>query len=206
LSLFVAVAQTGTGNRVMTSPNGITWTIRTSAADNQWNSVCWSAELELFAAVSLNGTNRVMTSPNGITWTSRTIPNALPFSICWSPEIGLFVIVCIDSVGSGTRVITSSLIGRPPTSYNVFNSSFNNIDTAGNWTIKGKEFKTTDSNLLVETTSGDLELKCNSTGAGGQILLTGGTGLLSASAGGSASQHLVLTINGTQYKIALLNV
>ena len=27
--LFVAVAQTGTGNRVMTSPDGITWTAQT---------------------------------------------------------------------------------------------------------------------------------------------------------------------------------
>jgi hypothetical protein len=26
----------------MTSPDGITWTIRTSAADNNWHSVCWS--------------------------------------------------------------------------------------------------------------------------------------------------------------------
>ena len=34
--LFVAVAQTGTGNRVMTSPDGIAWTARASAADNQW--------------------------------------------------------------------------------------------------------------------------------------------------------------------------
>ena len=31
LSLFVAVAASGTGDRVMTSPNGITWTTRTSA-------------------------------------------------------------------------------------------------------------------------------------------------------------------------------
>ena len=34
LGLFCAVSSTGTGNRVMTSPDGITWTSRTSAADN----------------------------------------------------------------------------------------------------------------------------------------------------------------------------
>jgi len=60
----------GVGNRVMTSPNGIDWTIRVSAADNGWHSVCWSPELELFCAVSYSGTgNRVMTSPDGINWT-----------------------------------------------------------------------------------------------------------------------------------------
>jgi hypothetical protein len=60
--LFVAVADSGTGNRVMTSPDGITWTIRSSAADNGWLSVCWSAEAGLFVAVALSGSgNRVMT-------------------------------------------------------------------------------------------------------------------------------------------------
>jgi len=63
LTLFVAVAYTGTGNRVMTSPDGINWTIRTSAANNSWYSVCWSPELTLFVAVAETGTgNRVMTS------------------------------------------------------------------------------------------------------------------------------------------------
>jgi hypothetical protein len=63
LGLFCAVAYTGTGNRVMTSPDGINWTIRASAADNNWRSVCWSPNLGLFCAVAGTGTgNRVMTS------------------------------------------------------------------------------------------------------------------------------------------------
>jgi len=38
------------------------WTSRTSAADNGWLSVCWSAEVGLFVAVSNSGSgNRVMT-------------------------------------------------------------------------------------------------------------------------------------------------
>ena len=69
--LFVAVAGSGTGNRVMTSPDGITWTSRTSAADNNWQSVTYGNGI--FVAVAQTGTgNRVMTSPDGITWTSRT--------------------------------------------------------------------------------------------------------------------------------------
>lgn len=52
---------------------------------------------------------------------------------------------------------------------------------------------------------GNLELRMNSTGGGGSLTLTGGTSLLSATSGGSSGQHLVLTINGNQYKIALLN-
>jgi hypothetical protein len=64
LGLLVAVALSGTGNRVMTSPDGITWTARSSAADNQWLSVTWAKELGLLVAVAQTGTgNRVMTSP-----------------------------------------------------------------------------------------------------------------------------------------------
>ena len=45
----------------MTSPDGITWTSRTSAADNDWRSVTYGNGL--FVAVSTTGSgNRVMTS------------------------------------------------------------------------------------------------------------------------------------------------
>jgi len=107
LSLFVAVAETGTGNRVQTSPNGINWTIRTSAADNNWNSVCWSPELSLFVAVAYTGTgNRVQTSPDGINWTIRTsAADNSWISVCWSPELSLFAAVA--ETGTGNRVMTS---------------------------------------------------------------------------------------------------
>ena len=45
----------------MTSPDGINWTIRTSAADNFWGSVAYGNGL--WVAVAIDGTgNRVMTS------------------------------------------------------------------------------------------------------------------------------------------------
>ncbi|GAB3034168.1 hypothetical protein GCM10027185_40020 [Spirosoma pulveris] len=67
--LFVAVAGDGT-NRVMTSPDGITWTARTAAENNSWYSVTYGNGQ--FVAVAGDGTKRVMTSPDGITWTART--------------------------------------------------------------------------------------------------------------------------------------
>lgn len=83
--LFVAVAQTGTGNRVMTSPDGITWTSRTSAADASWHSVAFGNGL--FVAVALSG--QVMTSPDGITWTAQTSPSSFWRSVAYGD--GLFV-------------------------------------------------------------------------------------------------------------------
>src|SRR3972149_5500120 len=107
LGLFAAVSFSGTGNRVMTSPNGINWTIRTSAADNDWGSVAWSPALGLFAAVSFSGTgNRVMTSPDGINWTIRTSAADNDWgSVAWSPALGLFAAVSFS--GTGNRVMTS---------------------------------------------------------------------------------------------------
>src|SRR4030042_1263214 len=55
LGLFAAVAYTGVGNRVMTSPDGIVWTTRASAADNEWYSIAWAPELMIFVAVANTG-------------------------------------------------------------------------------------------------------------------------------------------------------
>ena len=137
LGIFVAVSYSGTNDRVMTSKDGINWVSQTSADDNDWGSVCWSSELRLFVAVSFTGIgNRVMTSPDGINWTSRTSAADNDWrGVCWSSELGIFV--SVSTSGSGTdRVMTSSLKGRIPTSYNVFDSSFNNISELGLWNFQ----------------------------------------------------------------------
>jgi hypothetical protein len=77
----------------MTSPDGITWTTRASAADNSWNAIAWAPELGLFCSVASTGTGtRIMTSPDGITWTTRTSAGDTTWSaVVWAPESGLFV-------------------------------------------------------------------------------------------------------------------
>jgi hypothetical protein len=54
---FVAVANSGS-TRVMTSPDGITWTAQSAASNDDWSSVTYAQGL--FAAVSWSGT--IMTS------------------------------------------------------------------------------------------------------------------------------------------------
>jgi hypothetical protein len=56
-------SQAGRLTRMLGNLSTRRWTIRTSAADNGWLSVVWSAEVGLFVAVANTGVgNRVMTS------------------------------------------------------------------------------------------------------------------------------------------------
>ena len=107
--LFVAVAYSGTGNRVMTSPDGINWILRTSAADNSWSSICYGNGL--FVAVAASGTgNRVMTSPDGINWTARTpAANNSWSSVCYANDLDLFVAVGKSASVTGNDVMTMDL-------------------------------------------------------------------------------------------------
>ena len=101
--LFVAVANDGSPNGVMTSPDGITWTSQTSAAYNAWFSVTYGNGL--FVAVSYSGSgNRVMTSPDGITWTSQT---SAADNNWYSVTYGNGLFVAVASSGTGNRVMTS---------------------------------------------------------------------------------------------------
>jgi hypothetical protein len=89
----------------MTSDDyGLTWTTRTSAADNNWYSVTWGNNL--FVATSTSGTgDRVMTSPDGVTWTLQTsAANNSWFGVTYGA--GLFVAVAYSAASD--RVMYSS--------------------------------------------------------------------------------------------------
>jgi hypothetical protein len=94
--IFVAVSSTGTGNRVMTSADGMNWTARPVAVDREWRSVCFGNGL--FVAVANTGVNnRVMTSPDGINWTPRDSLGGIGWlSVCYGK--GMFVAVGANSV------------------------------------------------------------------------------------------------------------
>ena len=100
VGLFCAVANTGVGNRVMTSTDGIIWVSQTISPDLPWISVCWSPELGLFCAVAWPVTtgNDVMISSDGINWILTTSAGYHQWkSVCWSPELGIFCAVGLES-------------------------------------------------------------------------------------------------------------
>ena len=153
LGIFVAVGN-GTTCSVMTSNNGIDWISRTGRPQlGNWWAVCWSPQLEIFVAVCHSGTNQIMTSPNGIDWTIRTSVSNAWWAICWSPELGIFAIVAGYQATGTNTVLTSSLKGCPPTSYNLFdNTSIITSDNAGptGWTYNAW---TNDASIGLDSTS-----------------------------------------------------
>jgi hypothetical protein len=105
LGMFVALAISGTGNRCMTSANGVSWASQ-SVPDSIWRSVCWSPEVGVF--VGVGDTGAVMTSSDGVTWTGQTAAGDTSLNwqaVCWSPELGIFVAVA--NAGTGNRCMTS---------------------------------------------------------------------------------------------------
>ena len=72
---YVAVADgaaTANSGRVMTSPDGVTWTLRSSVDDTVgWRSVTFGAGLFVAVGTLSTGGGRIMTSPDGVNWTQR---------------------------------------------------------------------------------------------------------------------------------------
>ena len=105
--LFVAVASYGTGNGVMTSPDGITWTIRTPPNNDEWRSVTYGNGL--FVAVAANGTtaDRIMTSPDGINWTLRPQTFGAIYNTWTGVTYANGLFVAVAASGFLNRVMTS---------------------------------------------------------------------------------------------------
>ena len=62
VGMFVAVSTSGTNNRLSTSPDGVTWTSRSSVQDNTWSKIAYSPELGQFVVIGASGTNRIIRS------------------------------------------------------------------------------------------------------------------------------------------------
>lgn len=103
--VFVAVADTGVTQRVMTSPDGINWTMRDAAADNSWRGVAWGNGVWVACAVTGTGTRIMYSLDNGVTWTIAETPPADNDwrAITWAN--GLFVICSVT--GTANRIATS---------------------------------------------------------------------------------------------------
>ncbi len=104
---YVAVAidsEISAPGMVMTSTDGITWTLRTTPDGSlrKWESVIYVASQNLLVAVTqVRGGNNLMTSSDGITWVASATTGSQPslIDIVWSEEKSLYVVVAGFSFG-----------------------------------------------------------------------------------------------------------
>lgn len=99
--LMVAVGQDSIGGKLETSPDGVTWTARTTPLDGAGQDI-WGVAYDgvgLWVAVgnhNTTGQRRIITSPDGITWTGRA--SALDsggegLAVCYDKGNSLWVVV-----------------------------------------------------------------------------------------------------------------
>lgn len=92
LNLYVAVGENG---NIMTSPNGSTWTLRTSGTTQFLSGIVWTG-----TQLVVSG-GAILTSPDGVTWTVRvaTVAGGGTLSLAWNGSL-------LVNVG-GTTIQTS---------------------------------------------------------------------------------------------------
>lgn len=103
----------GTGIEIQTSPDGDTWTARTSPADGSWLKKMVSGNGQIVALYGSSSLN-IITSPDGITWTFQTIAGSLQIlgsaDISYSPDLDLYCIVTVSDGGvSGSLTSTDGI-------------------------------------------------------------------------------------------------
>lgn len=102
--IYVAVESNG---RVITSPDGVTWTLRVANTNGGFGGITFGNDL--FVAIGSaepgSGDNVIMTSPDGITWTPRTSPNEEGYrDVTFGDD--LFVAVGTDRIATSSDGVT----------------------------------------------------------------------------------------------------
>lgn len=96
LDLWV-MALAGATTNLQTSPDGVTWTPRSSdfdGASGYATSVIWSTVLDIFVAVGKsNGGSAVLaTSPDGIAWTTQSYPGGIGLVVAEAVATGVVMV------------------------------------------------------------------------------------------------------------------
>jgi len=88
--------------QVMTSYDGITWTLQPAAASYSWSSVTYGNGLYVAVANGDGGSTQAMTSSDGSTWNIRSTPSSQSNHAWRSVVYGNGVFSAVASSGSGT--------------------------------------------------------------------------------------------------------
>lgn len=105
-NLYVIVGDVmGSTSAIITSPDGVTWTRRTTTHNSGLSSVAWSPTLNMFLAAGGNSSGTTAYSTDGITWTTgATMGTTRINKVAWGN--GQFAL--LDSNGTSSVVYRSS--------------------------------------------------------------------------------------------------
>lgn len=121
LGIFCGVG----GGQIVISSDGNNWKRYTTAVSLPYRNLSYSSQLRIF----LGGTSSsVSYSYDGINWFTKNLGLNGAKSSIWCPELGYFLVA-----GDMFPAYRSYFTGRTPTSYNIFDSSLNNISQLGLW-------------------------------------------------------------------------
>jgi hypothetical protein len=104
VGLFVGLG----GSILSTSPDGKTWTARTSVSNNGWQAVKWIPFINKYVAVAGGGSNRAAWSSDGISWTPVAIGAILDAGDWRSIATNGTIIVAVAGLTGTKRVMTST--------------------------------------------------------------------------------------------------
>jgi hypothetical protein len=111
LRLFCALGASGTGNRVMTSPDGRNWSLGVSPSDSSWGAVVWAKELGIFLAISFDSLAAIGISRDGKTWTQTSTSLFYFISyynrVVWSSKLKLFAVNAYRTTDGRSCLFTS---------------------------------------------------------------------------------------------------
>jgi hypothetical protein len=115
LQLFAAVGpgSLGQDSYLVTSPDGITWTLRSNPSNVGLLDIAWSQDLGLFCAVGSQTFTSpsmgayIITSPDGVNWTQQANPKNFTLGgVAWARDDGLFI-ACGLPDGTDAYLLTS---------------------------------------------------------------------------------------------------
>jgi hypothetical protein len=106
LALFCAVGYDYAGSRIMTSPDGVTWTNRFSPIGGIVpKCVAWSSGIGKFVTVDSNSDGTIHYSSDGVSWTSVGVLNYIQYSAIAASSTKFVV---LSKNGSGDRAAVST--------------------------------------------------------------------------------------------------